>query len=263
MPSKRRSLRGRAGGSNTHNGRGKQDGIRKAAAPATSRRTKPGLDENQPEDAAFNPGREERTDRRGLVRQLQLQNDVITRLRAELDRTERECTRIRLLHDELTPRLSRAERQVKWYEAVAPEQFRLPEPSNLQPYLRKMIQAAVIPLDYRQGARSELEVELCWEDIASRIRSLSSNFFAYSGPWNSLAPALQEKLARLTPEAQQFMEDENRGPGRLYEAWIWRTLVETLFPDQEPTEGPRIGEHSEHWEAYAHLQRLAAPRKWP
>jgi hypothetical protein len=262
MPSKGERWRGRAGGNNTDNGRSKQDGVRNAAVPAVSRRrTKPGLDDSQPDDAAFKRDRKGRADRRGLARQLQLENDAITRLRVKLGREERECTRIKLLNDELKDRLGRAEDQAKWYEAAAPEYFRLPEPSNLQPYLQKMIQAAVTPLDYTNGARSDLEVELRWRDITSKISSLSSNFFTYSGPWDSLAPELQEKLARLTPEARQFMEDENRGPGGLYEAWIWRALVETLFPDMEPAEGPRVGENSEHWAAYTHLQRLAEPRK--
>ena len=262
MPSKGGRSGGRAGGNNADNERGKQDGVRKAAVPAVSRRRpKLGLDESQPKDDDFEPGRKGRANRRKLTRQSQLHNDAITRLRAQLDREKRECTRLRLLHGELEDRLSRAERQVNSYEAVAPEQFRLPEPSNIQPYLRKMIQAAVIPLEYGKGVKSDLEVELRWLDIGSKISSLSAQFFAYSAPWDSLAPDMQEKLARLTPDPEYFMGDENLGAWYLYQAWIWRTLVETLFPDMEPAEGPRVGEHSEHWAAYAHIQRLAEPRK--
>jgi hypothetical protein len=38
----------------------------------------------------------------------------------------------------------------------------------------------------------------------------------------------------------------------LVQAWIWRTLVETLFDKEQPLW------NGEHWAAYSQLQRLGA-----
>ncbi|KAK3294855.1 uncharacterized protein B0H64DRAFT_463937 [Chaetomium fimeti] len=263
MPSRGGKSRGRAG-SNTHSGQGKRDTAQQAAIPThPGEGSKPGLHESQPKDAASKTDREKRASRYEQARELQLREDAITRLRAQLGQKERECTQIRHLRDELQSRLGRAEEQneelreqVKQYEAA---HFRLVGEESLQPYLRKMIRWAALPVDCTDGERPDTAVEWYWDHIDGEVRFLSECFFPYPAPWDSLPPALREKLARLTPKAQEYIEDKHCDAVFLYEAWIWRTLVDTLFPDVGATEGPLVGEQSEHWAAYARLRRLAAP----
>ncbi|KAK4041241.1 hypothetical protein C8A01DRAFT_34762 [Parachaetomium inaequale] len=197
---------------------------------------------------ASKTSRAKRAERRDLVRELQ----------EKLLRAEAECSRLALPPDQQANLTQAAhDREMKQLQDRLSQEQEERKQLQLQLDAHKEAVVATTRAALRGpfvgGPPVTSRAKSCWRRIEREIEYVSSQFFQYPVSWDSVEPAFREKLVRVAPKAQQYVEDADGYSGRfLYQAWIWRILVDTVFPP--PPKDLATPENAE-WTVRYHIWR--------
>lgn len=163
------------------------------------------------------------------------------------------ASRIRQLEDQLSSTEAELNETKALLKGAISEQPELVRTDELAPYRRGMSYYGARPVVNLHGFGNTGRVVDIWKYLMDDIDYLSVYFFPDQISWESLTPAIQEKLVAWAPKSRQYLESAPRRRSHvIFEAWIWHILYENIF---SKAEGPWLGEH---WEAYSMLRRLGA-----
>ncbi|KEZ44402.1 hypothetical protein SAPIO_CDS3392 [Scedosporium apiospermum] len=163
------------------------------------------------------------------------------------------ASRIQHLEEQLSNAETEHSKTKTLLEGAISEQPELVQMDKLSQNRRKMSRFAARPVVHSHALGTGCRLLAIWRHLINDIEYLSEFCFPEQISWETLTPAVQEKLIRWAPKAKQYLESGPQRSRLIFEAWIWHILDDNIF---STVEGPWLGEH---WEAYSMLRRIGAP----
>jgi len=161
-------------------------------------------------------------------------------------------SRIQHLEEQLSNAETEHSKTKTLLEGAISEQPELVQMDKLSQNRRKMSRFAARPVVHSHALGTGCRLLAIWRHLINDIEYLSEFCFPEQISWETLTPAVQEKLIRWAPKAKQYLESGPQRSRLIFEAWIWHILDDNIF---STVEGPWLGEH---WEAYSMLRRIGA-----